>query len=103
MTPQTLAPNLSLSYISISSQVVDEKQEQWLTSEISRPVQTLPWWVIIHTTTPNYTYYFGPFTTLEEAQNAQFGYVEDLYHENAQGLKTFIKQCQPSRLTICNE
>lgn len=103
MITQSLTPNLSLSHISLASQIIDEKKARNFPPEIPRHGQTIAWWVIIHTTIPNCTYYFGPFSTLEEAQNAQYGYIEDLSDEKAQGLKVSIKQCQPLTLTIINE
>ncbi len=64
-----------------------------------RRKKLLSWWVIIHTTIPECTYYFGPFLELEEAKTSQFGYIEDLLDEQARGLSVVIKRCQPTTLT----
>ncbi|MGB3692300.1 MAG: DUF1816 domain-containing protein [Spirulinaceae cyanobacterium] len=60
-------------------------------------------WIEITTETPKCTYYFGPFTSKQEAQNAQAGYLEDLKSENAQGIVVSVKRCNPSKLTIYDE
>jgi hypothetical protein len=57
-------------------------------------------WVEILTETPNCTYYFGPFISQQEARTSQFGYLEDLEAEHAQGIKVKIKRCKPDTLTI---
>ena len=57
-------------------------------------------WVEILTETPNCTYYFGPFISQQEARTSQFGYLEDLEAEHAQGIKVKIKRCKPNTLTI---
>ncbi len=62
-----------------------------------------PWWVEIVTTQPSCTYYFGSFSSQQEAERAQSGYLEDLAHEGAEGIAVQIKQCQPKDLTICEE
>ena len=59
----------------------------------------LGWWVEIKTALPNCTYYFGPFSSRQEADVAQVGYVEDLKQEGAHGISIQIKQCQPRELT----
>ncbi|MEA5534105.1 DUF1816 domain-containing protein [Crocosphaera sp. XPORK-15E] len=103
MSSQTLIPNFPLSYISISSQVIDEiKKEPMRDINLLNKIQ-IPWWIMIHTNVPECTYYFGPFDNLEEANHAQLGYIEDLRQENAQDLQVVIKQCQPTNLTIMNE
>jgi Domain of unknown function (DUF1816) len=58
------------------------------------------WWVKILTTQPQCTYYFGPFASINEANLAMPGYVEDLESELAQDIQTYIKRCKPSILTI---
>ena len=60
-------------------------------------------WVEITTNTPRCTYYFGPFTSRANAEDAHFGYLEDLNEEGAQGIKVVIKQCKPTTLTIFDE
>lgn len=58
------------------------------------------WWVEVHTETPKCIYFFGPFATSEEAVTSQYGYLEDLNQEGAQGIQVFIKRCRPIQLTI---
>lgn len=58
------------------------------------------WWVKITTEQPHCVYYFGPFTTAVEADNAKAGYIEDLESESAQGIQVSIERCKPSQLTI---
>jgi Domain of unknown function (DUF1816) len=58
------------------------------------------WWVEITTDRPHCTYYFGPFTTAVEADDAKAGYVEDLESESAQGIHVAIKRCKPAQITI---
>jgi hypothetical protein len=58
------------------------------------------WWVKITTDRPHCVYYFGPFTTAVEADNAKAGYIEDLESESAQGIQVSIERCKPSQLTI---
>jgi Domain of unknown function (DUF1816) len=61
------------------------------------------WWIKIFTTQPRCTYYFGPFARAQEAEAEMKGYIEDLEGESAQGIRTQIKRCKPSQLTIDHE
>lgn len=63
----------------------------------------LAFWVEIVTDNPNCTYYFGPFSTEQEADVSKAGYVEDLETEGAQGIVVKIKRCKPTNLTIFDE
>lgn len=63
----------------------------------------LAWWVEITTESPQLTYYFGPFSTVEAAKAAQAGYVEDLEQEGAQGIQVQTKRCKPDKLTIAHD
>lgn len=63
----------------------------------------LAFWVEIVTDNPNCTYYFGPFSTEQEAIASKAGYVEDLEIEGAQGIVVKIKRCKPTDLTIFDE
>lgn len=63
----------------------------------------LAWWVEVVTATPRCTYYFGPFLTATEANAAKVGYIEDLEHEGAQGIKVVVKRCKPGNLTIADD
>jgi hypothetical protein len=58
------------------------------------------WWVEITTDRPHCTYYFGPFATAVEADEAKAGYIEDLESESAQGMQVAIKRCKPVQMTI---
>lgn len=61
------------------------------------------YWIEIKTQTPACTYYFGPFQSQEEAEQAQQGYEEDLKAEAAEGISSTIKQCKPEALTISED
>ncbi|MDY6937604.1 MAG: DUF1816 domain-containing protein [Cyanobacteriota bacterium] len=61
------------------------------------------WWVKIETVTPSCTYYFGPFLSEKEAQDAKNGYLEDLEHEGAQGVSVWVTRCKPDDLTVYEE
>jgi hypothetical protein len=58
------------------------------------------WWVEVTTERPHCTYYFGPFGTAVEADEAKVGYIEDLESESAQGIQVAIKRCKPAQMTI---
>ncbi len=60
----------------------------------------LAWWVEVKTDSPHCIYYFGPFASSSEAESAKPGYVEDLEHENAQGITASIRRGKPGSLTI---
>lgn len=63
----------------------------------------LAWWVEVVTSAPACTYYFGPFSSAQEAKSAKPGYILDLEKEGAQGFQVAIKRCKPSKLTIFDE
>ncbi len=63
----------------------------------------LAFWVEIVTDHPHCTYYFGPFSTQQEAAASKAGYVEDLETEGALGILVNIKRCKPTNLTIFDE
>ena len=63
----------------------------------------LLWWLEITTAKPHCIYWFGPFASPQEANLYQFGYVEDLVEEQAEGITIKLKQCQPKELTICSD
>jgi hypothetical protein len=65
--------------------------------------KNLPWWVVIRTTKPVCTYYFGPFDSSQEAKSNQNGYIEDLTGEGAEGITVEIQSCQPEVLTLDEE
>ncbi|MCS6814636.1 MAG: DUF1816 domain-containing protein [Cyanobacteria bacterium] len=60
-------------------------------------------WVEIITATPRCTYYFGPFANPDEAEEAKYGYLEDLRNEGAQGIVVTVKRCKPKELTIADD
>ncbi|MDB9313438.1 DUF1816 domain-containing protein [Spirulina sp. CS-785/01] len=60
----------------------------------------LAYWVEIKTDSPACTYYFGPFSNQQEAQEASYGYVEDLKEEEATGITVTIARMKPKDLTI---
>jgi Domain of unknown function (DUF1816) len=64
-----------------------------------QPIE-MDWWVEILTTKPWCTYYFGPFTSVQEAVLVQDGYIEDLVNEGTQGIIVQIKWCKPKELTV---
>ncbi|NET56404.1 MAG: DUF1816 domain-containing protein [Symploca sp. SIO2E6] len=63
----------------------------------------LAYWVEIVTDNPRCTYYFGPFLSTKEANEAKAGYIEDLDNESAQIIFVKVQRCQPSNLTIFDE
>jgi len=63
----------------------------------------LAFWVEIVTDDPQCTYYFGPFSSKQEAESAQGGYIEDLENEGAQGISVNVMRCKPTNLTIFDE
>ena len=63
----------------------------------------LAFWVEIVTDNPHCTYYFGPFFSIQEADEAKGGYVEDLENEGAQGIYVKVKRCKPTNLTIFDD
>jgi hypothetical protein len=60
----------------------------------------LSWWIEIITAQPRCIYYFGLFTSFQNAQLSLPGYLEDLNEEGARGIHIQIKHCQPQTLTI---
>lgn len=59
----------------------------------------LAWWVEVVTANPRCIYYFGPFTSEREANQATSGYLEDLQQEGAVGIMASTKRCKPAKLT----
>ncbi len=58
------------------------------------------WWVKVDTLSPKCRYYFGPFNSLEEAQEHHLDYIEDLKEEGAEGIYYTIERGNPKNLTI---
>lgn len=61
------------------------------------------WWVEITTAKPICIYYFGPFSSFQEADAMRPGYIEDLVQEGSSIIQALAKQCQPTQLTIFDE
>lgn len=57
-------------------------------------------WIEIITEQPQCTYYFGPFSSMSEAEVAKSGYIEDLESEGAAITSLAIKRCKPHELTV---
>jgi Domain of unknown function (DUF1816) len=68
-------------------------------AETLRESLELAWWIEIVTAHPRCIYYFGPFTSIEEAERSQTGYIEDLEQEGSQVILIQIKWYQPKELT----
>jgi Domain of unknown function (DUF1816) len=60
----------------------------------------LAYWLEVVTENPQCLYYFGPFTTSEQARQAEPGYLEDLEQEGAHILLTKVQRCRPKSLTV---
>jgi hypothetical protein len=73
----------------------------WLTGLFSQ--FSGDWWVEITTQEPKCVYYFGPFASVEDADQSQTGYLEDLAQEGAKGVAVVVKRCKPKQLTITDE
>ncbi|MUG98466.1 DUF1816 domain-containing protein [Scytonema sp. UIC 10036] len=69
------------------------------TETIAEPLE-LAWWVEIITVFPRCSYFFGPFTSAEEADRSKAGYIEDLEREGSQVMFAQVQWCQPQALTI---
>ncbi|MFN5816430.1 MAG: DUF1816 domain-containing protein, partial [Pseudanabaena sp.] len=52
------------------------------------------------TTQPLCLYYFSAFTTRQEAEIQQAGFIEDLLQENARIVWTNIQFLQPNQITL---
>ena len=64
-------------------------------------VQTLglAWWIEVKT--DDCTYFFGPFTSQNDASAAQAGYIEDLEQDGESNIQArLIRGKQPQQLTI---
>jgi Domain of unknown function (DUF1816) len=60
----------------------------------------LMWWTKIYTINPFCIYYFGPFEEENNAQNSNFGYVEDLENEGTKVVFVKLKYLIPEKLTV---
>jgi Domain of unknown function (DUF1816) len=83
---------------------LDNNSLGWLTGLTGLFNQlTSDWWVEVTTQQPKCTYYFGPFPTAGDAEQARPGYIEDLQQEGAQEIISEVKRCKPKHLTITDE
>lgn len=80
---------------SIFSRLVEFCNSVWLNRS--------PYWVKITTNYPHCIYYFGDFSSYDEAKKMQPGYIEDLLAEKADGITVEIERCNPKNLTIMEE
>lgn len=64
-----------------------------------QPPADFAWWIEIYTDYPACLYYFGPFDSEAEAQDAQPGFIDDLREEGAEQFAAQIKRCRPQILT----
>ncbi|MFN6168315.1 MAG: DUF1816 domain-containing protein [Pseudanabaena sp.] len=55
------------------------------------------------TTQPLCLYYFAAFTTRQEAEIQQAGFIEDLLQENARIVWTNIQFLQPNQITLIGD
>ncbi len=60
-------------------------------------------WIEIITEPPTCTYYFGPFSSNGEAEDAKSGYIEDLEAESATITSMILKRYKPQDLTIFDD
>lgn len=63
----------------------------------------LAYWVKISTESPQCIYYFGPFSSSDEAEAHSDGYYEDLVGEAAQNIVVSVERCRPKELTITED
>jgi len=64
------------------------------------PIYDLDWWIEILTALPLCLYYFGSFTTRQEAESLKQGFIEDLFLENALIIGINIRFFRPKQLTL---
>jgi len=70
---------------------------------VSNSSYELGWWLEILTAQPLCLYYFGAFTTRQEAESQQDGFIEDLLQENALLLSTNLQFLQPNQITLIGD
>ena len=89
-----------LSYLSLKALI-----EAWKNPSLSSndAEGSWGWWIEVQTQSPNCLYYFGPFTSFVEADQAKAGYIDDLAKEGAANISTQIAWCRPERLTSSSE
>tara|TARA_B100000029_G_scaffold125995_1_gene119636 strand:- start:441 stop:671 length:231 start_codon:yes stop_codon:yes gene_type:complete len=61
----------------------------------------LAWWAKVETTTPNVTYWFGPFLTRRSLKINLTGFEKDLFSEGSNSIKhTLVRERRGEPLTI---
>ncbi len=60
---------------------------------------TWGWWIELNTVNPSCLYYFGPFSSMDEAKSLKSGYIQDLAEENAEVTSATVLWCKPRQLT----
>jgi Domain of unknown function (DUF1816) len=74
--------------------------QAWQSSNLSEDSEgKWGWWIELKTENPSYLYYFGPFSTPNEAEKLKVGYVQDLAEEKAKVTATTVLWCKPKQLT----
>jgi Domain of unknown function (DUF1816) len=75
--------------------------QAWKSSNLSAKDSegTWGWWIEVKTVNPNYIYYFGPFSSTDEAKRLRPGYIQDLAEEAAEVTAATILWCRPQKLT----
>ena len=58
------------------------------------------WWLEIKTARPSCVFYFGPFSSEEEAKVAQYSHIDRLIHEKFHGITLEVKQLEPKEVMI---
>jgi hypothetical protein len=77
--------------------------QAWQASNLSEDSEgKWGWWIELKTENPSYLYYFGPFSTADEAERLKLGYIQDLAEENAEVTAATVLWCKPRQLT-CGE
>jgi hypothetical protein len=103
MFESTFLFNLGLLFaVFIAIQIVvrasgNAKQDRQLPLNKSEP--KWGWWVRIYTTHPDCKYYFGPFSSVAEAESSKLDYVQDLEAEGAKDIAVMVLWCKPEQLT----
>jgi Domain of unknown function (DUF1816) len=77
--------------------------QAWQASNLSEDSEgQWGWWIELKTENPSYLYYFGPFSTPNEAEKLKLGYIQDLAEEKAKVTAATVLWCKPKQLT-CGE
>jgi Domain of unknown function (DUF1816) len=103
MFESTVVFNLGLLFaVIIVIQIViraSVKSLQDCESSLNESEEKWGWWVRLYTTHPDCKYYFGPFSSVAEAESSKLGYVHDLEAEGAKDIAVMVLWCKPKQLT----